>query len=83
MLSYIFGEMQKLILLIGVMWIGFLQTPSAKEPAFEVATIKPSVSGDNRVMIGGSPGGRFTVMNATLKMVIGVAYRVRQPTTRN
>jgi len=28
-------------------------------------------------MISGSPGGRFTVTNATLKMVVGVAYRVR------
>jgi uncharacterized protein (TIGR03435 family) len=55
----------------------FSQQTAGTKPAFEVATIKPSTSADNRIMIMGQPGGRFTVTNATLKMVMGVAYRVR------
>jgi uncharacterized protein (TIGR03435 family) len=55
----------------------FSRQSDAAKPAFEVASIKPSTSADNRVMIGGSPGGHFTVTNATLKMIMGAAYRVR------
>ena len=55
----------------------FSQGPAGTRPSFEVATVKPSGSGDNRISIMAQPGGRFTVNNATLKMVIAVAYRVR------
>ena len=55
----------------------FSQQSQTTKPSFEVATVKPSASGENRSSIMGQPGGRFTVTNATLKMVIGVAYRVR------
>ncbi len=53
------------------------QQLSPAKPSFEVAIVKPSTSADNRIMIMAQPGGRFMVNNATLKMVMGVAYRVR------
>jgi bla regulator protein blaR1 len=55
-------------------WIAFAQQPD--RPAFEVASIKPSDPNDQRFMIGSQPGGRFTA-NANLKLLIGVAYDVR------
>jgi uncharacterized protein (TIGR03435 family) len=55
----------------------FSQQSAGTKPAFEVATVKPSGSSDNRIAIMGEPGGRFRVTNATLKMVMAVAYRVR------
>lgn len=50
--------------------------PGGVRPSFEVATVKPTESGDNRFMIMMQPGGRF-VATATLKMLMGFAYRVR------
>jgi uncharacterized protein (TIGR03435 family) len=47
------------------------------KPSFEVATVKPSASGGDRVAIMGQPGGRIVVTNATFKMVMAMAYRVR------
>jgi uncharacterized protein (TIGR03435 family) len=55
----------------------FSQQSGGPGPAFEVATVKPSKAGDNRIAIMAQPGGRFRVTNATLKMVMAVAYRVR------
>src|ERR1051325_11764054 len=55
----------------------FIYSQQPDKPSFEVATVKPSGTADNRIMIMGQPGGRFVVNNATLKMVMGVAYRVR------
>src|SRR5437588_3226492 len=54
-----------------------LQGAAQTKPSFEVATVKPSASGDNRIAILTQPGGRFVASNATLKMLMGVAYRVR------
>ena len=55
----------------------FFQQPAGTKPSFEVATIKPSTSGDNRIAILVQPGGRFVATNATLKMLMGTAWRVR------
>ncbi len=49
------------------------QTPQA----FEVASIKPNSTGDNRIQIGMAPGGRFTATGVTLRLLIGQAYNVR------
>ncbi len=73
---------QKTLLLIalGIMVLAIpvlSQGPGGTKPSFEVATVKPNASGDNRVAILGQPGGRMVVTNATLKMLMGVAYRVR------
>src|SRR4051794_21514531 len=48
-------------------------------PAFEVVSVKPNKSGDNRISIGMQPGGRFTASGITLRMLIGIAYGTPQP----
>lgn len=45
--------------------------------AFEVASIKPTNTGDNRVAIMMQPGGRFNATNVTVKMLMQNAYGVR------
>jgi bla regulator protein BlaR1 len=55
-------------------WIAFAQ--QAPRPSFEVTSVKPADTNDQRFFIGSQPGGRFTA-NANLKMLIGTAYDVR------
>jgi uncharacterized protein (TIGR03435 family) len=54
------------------------QTAGASRPlAFEVASIKPDIpdgSGNFRVAIQPQPGGRLTITNANLRMLIRFAY---------
>ena len=52
------------------------QQSGAPAPAFEVASIKPSNSGDGRVMLGNQPG-RFTATNVTLRMLVRQAYQLQ------
>jgi bla regulator protein blaR1 len=52
------------------------QGSGAGNPSFEVASIKPNNSGDNRVMFRNN-GGRFTIVGATARMLIQQAYRIR------
>jgi uncharacterized protein (TIGR03435 family) len=49
------------------------QTPQS----FDVASIKPNASSDNRVMIRMQPGGHYTATGVSLKTLIGQAYNVR------
>jgi uncharacterized protein (TIGR03435 family) len=52
----------------------------AQEPAhlqFEVASIKPNHSGDMRVGIAMEPGGRFVATNVPVKMLILMAYQLK------
>jgi uncharacterized protein (TIGR03435 family) len=55
------------------------QAPAAdtKPPAFEVASVKPHRSDDQRVMMVAQPGGRFTAMNIPLRFLIRTAYRLQ------
>ena len=65
---------------LGVMIVAipiFSQGPGRAKPSFEVATVKPNASGDNRVAIMRQPGGRFVSTGVSLKMLMGFAYRVR------
>src|SRR5512144_2779244 len=48
-------------------------------PVFEVASVKPNKSGDNRISIGMQPGGRFNATGVTLRMLVGIAYGTPQP----
>jgi uncharacterized protein (TIGR03435 family) len=50
------------------------ETPA---PSFEVASVKPNNSGDPRSVFFTQPGGRFTVMNASLREIVRLAYRVQ------
>src|ERR1051325_9504958 len=55
------------------------QAPAALDSslAFEVASVKANKSGDNRVSIGGPPGGRFSINNMPLRGIIGFAYALQ------
>jgi len=56
------------------------QSPAAgasKAAAFEVASVKPNNSGDGRVAIMAQPGGRISMTNVTLRLMIRNAYRVQ------
>lgn len=54
-------------------WIAFAQP----KVAFEVASVKPGDPGSRNVSMLMQPGGRFTTTNASLKMILGFAYDVR------
>ena len=75
-------KLQRTLLLIslGVVIVAipiFSQGPGQAKPSFEVATVKPNASGDNRVAIMRQPGGRFVSTGISLKMLMGTAWRVR------
>jgi uncharacterized protein (TIGR03435 family) len=53
------------------------QAGTTDKPSFEVASIKPNNSGDNRVMFRNTGGGRMTIVGATARMLIQTAYRIR------
>ena len=52
--------------------------PSSEKPKFEVASVRPNTSGDNKVGIDIQPGGRATAVNAPLMMIIRSAYRLQE-----
>lgn len=49
----------------------------AASPAFEVASVKPNKSGDQRVMIQLPPTGRFTATNIPLRLLLRQAFDVQ------
>src|SRR5579863_8268910 len=51
---------------------------AARRPEFEVASIKPNKSADFRAMIRPSPGGRFSVTNIPLFLIITIAYNIKE-----
>src|SRR5438067_1886275 len=54
------------------------QTP-APAPAFEVASVKRNKAGDSRTLIEFPPGGRFSAVGVTVRMLITMAYGTPQP----
>lgn len=54
-------------------WIAFAED----RPSFEVASIKPGDPASRQVSMFMQPGGRYTTTNASLQMLIGFAYDVR------
>jgi len=48
-----------------------------EKPSFEVASVKPNRSNDNRVMLGNQPGGGFTATNVALRTLMIVAYQLQ------
>jgi uncharacterized protein (TIGR03435 family) len=54
-------------------------TSPAARPEFEVASVKPNASGSNNLLMRPPVDGRFTATNVTLKMLIALAYKLRQP----
>ena len=57
--------------------VGAFGQPAAPRPEFEVASIKLNKSGDMRMMVRPSPGGRFTVTNVPMQFVVTMAYRIK------
>jgi uncharacterized protein (TIGR03435 family) len=55
------------------------QAPAAdtRLPAFEVASVKPHRSDDQRVMMVAQPGGRFTATSIGLRLLIRTAYQLQ------
>jgi uncharacterized protein (TIGR03435 family) len=45
--------------------------------AFDVASVKPNISGDMRVSVQAMPGGRFTATNAPLRTLVREAYALQ------
>ena len=60
-----------------VLLIAAIAAPSGKRAEFEVASVKPNTSGNMMVMIRPPAGGRFTATNARLRMLVALAYNVR------
>ena len=54
------------------------QSPGEVGPRFEVASVKVNESGDLRVSMSTSPGGRFTARNVPLRVLIRRAYQLQQ-----
>jgi uncharacterized protein (TIGR03435 family) len=62
------------IVVLGMSTAAWAQAPAS--PAFDVASVKPNVSGDFRRAIGPAPGGRFQALNNTLRELVTFAYGV-------
>lgn len=52
-------------------------SPAAAAPTFEVVSVKPNKSGDQRVMIQMPPTGRFTATNIAVRLLLRQAYEVQ------
>jgi uncharacterized protein (TIGR03435 family) len=68
-----------LLAALGVSLFAFGQTPAASQaPAqFEVASVKPNMSGDSKAAMQ-TPPGRFTATNVTLRQLIREAYHLQE-----
>ncbi|HXA65820.1 MAG TPA: TIGR03435 family protein [Bryobacteraceae bacterium] len=58
--------------------VGLCGQSSTPPLTFEVASIKPSATDDRRVMIQIQPGGGLRTSGSTLKMLLTMAYDVRE-----
>ena len=54
----------------------FAQTPAGPKPSFEVASVKPNTTGDNRVMIMTPAPTRFVATNVFLRNMIMLTGRL-------
>jgi uncharacterized protein (TIGR03435 family) len=62
------------VLLVVSLSVGVAAQPTPQ--AFEVASVKPNTSGNFIRAIGPGPGGRFQVLNNTLRELVAYAYAV-------
>ena len=63
------------IILPATVAVVLAQTPAG--PTFEVVSVKPHTSDDQRDMMTVQPGGRFTVRNEPLRLLIRTAYQLQ------
>ena len=69
-----------LLIVLGIVVVAIpivSQVPAGTRPSFEVASIKPNGSADNRVALLMQPGGRFIATGVPLRLLMTFAYRVR------
>ena len=59
---------------VGLSWTIAAQ---GQRPSFDVASVKPNKSGDNRMMISNQPGGGMTITNLPLRALINWAYELQ------
>src|SRR5262245_7648759 len=72
---------QSLITIGGVVaLVGALLAQST--PSFEVASVKPGAPSDGTTLIHFQPGGRVIFRNVPLRMIIAMAYQLRQEDER-
>ena len=57
---------------------GLFGQSAASQPAFEVASVKPSTPEDRVIGLFTYPGGRITATNYTLEMLMEEAYSVQR-----
>ena len=75
MKSRFLGTVGVVALLGGI--VGVLEAQTPVTPAFEVASVKPNKSGDGPTMAGMQPGGRVTMINSPLRVLIRNAYQLQ------
>ncbi len=69
----------RLLLIAAGLSVALGQTQlSAVHPEFEVASVKPNVSGRTNFLMRPPADGRFTATNVTLKLLIALAYQMRE-----
>ena len=72
-----------ILALVGAGTLVAAQVPtSPPAPAFEVASVKPNVSGDTRSTYSGPPGGSIVITNMMLRNLIIEAYGIRANVAR-
>ena len=62
-------------LLAGLVMAATINAEPQNGPAFEVASVKPNVSGSDATSSNGS-AGTYTAVNLSLRRIIGIAYRI-------
>lgn len=68
----------RLLFLAVVSLVSVQAQPPDVRPEFEVASVKPNLSGSANFLMRPPVDGRFTATNVTLKLLIALAYKVRQ-----
>src|SRR5215831_6269576 len=66
------------LILFAVVTVSLAQTPGAKKPEFEVASVKVNKAPEGTPGIGDQPGGRFVASRVPLRRLIQFAYRGNQ-----
>src|SRR5437763_7585922 len=63
--------------LVRILFTIALAATGAGQAKFELSTVKPNASNDNRILLRNEPGGRFEATGVSLKVLITEAYNVR------
>ena len=70
-------------LLAGLVMAAIINAEPQNGPAFEVASVKPNVSGADAGSSSGGNPGTYTAVNMSLRRIIGIAYRINPPLDRD